>query len=130
MLIDNCLSIVMTRTAAGLCMCASAGARNCMVCDENSCVLGAKATFAPENIFIRTVDTPWPIPLDIMWTTHVYHHRSMQDRKLSMTPVVFTMVCSVGYMRSWWTNTWSSSANSCSCGALYFVHSTLLTSMR
>jgi hypothetical protein len=38
------------------------------------------------------VDTFRLIPLDRTWTTHVYHHKSMQDRKLSMMPVVFTMV--------------------------------------
>ena len=52
-----------------------------------------KGDFVPENIFCRTVDTSRLIPLDRTWTTHVYHHRSMQDRKLSMMPVVFTMVC-------------------------------------
>lgn len=52
-----------------------------------------KGDFVPENIFCRTVDTGRLIPLDRTWTTHVYHHRSMQDRKLSMMPVVFTMVC-------------------------------------
>jgi hypothetical protein len=51
-----------------------------------------KGEFVPENIFCRTVDTGRLIPLDRTWTTHVYHHRSMQDRKLSMMPVVFTMV--------------------------------------
>jgi hypothetical protein len=51
-----------------------------------------KGEFLPENIFCRTVDTGRLIPLDRTWSTHVYHHRSMQDRKLSMMPVVFTMV--------------------------------------
>ncbi|KAI6012138.1 hypothetical protein PISMIDRAFT_677076 [Pisolithus microcarpus 441] len=51
-----------------------------------------KGDFVPENIFCRTVDTSRLIPLDRTWTTHVYHHRSMQDRKLSMMPVVFTML--------------------------------------
>lgn len=51
-----------------------------------------KGDFVPENIFCRTVDTRRLIPLDRTWSTHVYHHRSMQDRKLSMMPVVFTMV--------------------------------------
>lgn len=51
-----------------------------------------KGDFVPENIFCRTVDTGRLIPLDRTWTTHVYHHRSMQERKLSMMPVVFTMV--------------------------------------
>ncbi|KAF8133691.1 hypothetical protein EV363DRAFT_1324383 [Boletus edulis] len=51
-----------------------------------------KGDFVPENIFCRTVDTGRLIPLDRTWTTHVYHHRSMQDRKLSMMPVVFTML--------------------------------------
>jgi hypothetical protein len=62
----------------------------------------SKGDFVPENIFMRTVDTARLIPLDRTWTTHVYHHRSMQDRKLSMMPVVFTMVCIVGYMRLLW----------------------------
>ncbi|KAI0263967.1 hypothetical protein BC834DRAFT_884771 [Gloeopeniophorella convolvens] len=52
----------------------------------------SKGDFVPENIFVRTVDTARLIPLDRTWTTHVYHHRSMQDRKLSMMPVVFTML--------------------------------------
>ncbi|KAI9464994.1 hypothetical protein BJY52DRAFT_753779 [Lactarius psammicola] len=52
----------------------------------------SKGDFVPENIFMRTVDTARMIPLDRTWTTHVYHHRSMQDRKLSMMPVVFTML--------------------------------------
>ncbi|KAL0961473.1 hypothetical protein HGRIS_006417 [Hohenbuehelia grisea] len=51
-----------------------------------------KGEFVPENIFCRTVDTGRLIPLDRTWTTHVYHHRSMQDRKLSMMPVVYTML--------------------------------------
>lgn len=52
----------------------------------------SKGDFVPENIFMRTVDTARMIPLDRTWTTHVYHHHSMQDRKLSMMPVVFTML--------------------------------------
>ncbi|KAA1469601.1 hypothetical protein DENSPDRAFT_835238 [Dentipellis sp. KUC8613] len=51
-----------------------------------------KGDFVPENVFVRTVDTSRLIPLDRTWTTHVYHHRSMQERKLSMMPVVFTML--------------------------------------
>ncbi|KAH8818636.1 hypothetical protein DL96DRAFT_1621623 [Flagelloscypha sp. PMI_526] len=51
-----------------------------------------KGEFVPENIFCRTVDTGRLIPLDRTWTTHVFHHRSMSDRKLSMMPVVFTML--------------------------------------
>jgi len=51
-----------------------------------------KGEFVPENIFCRTVDTGRLIPLDRTWTTHLYHHRSMQERKLSMMPVVFTML--------------------------------------
>jgi len=65
----------------------------------------SKGDFVPENIFMRTVDTARLIPLDRTWTTHVYHHRSMQDRKLSMMPVVFTMVCIVSYMRLLGTDT-------------------------
>jgi hypothetical protein len=52
-----------------------------------------KGVFVPENVFCRTVDTGRLIPLDRTWTTHVYHHHSMHERKLSMMPVVFTMVC-------------------------------------
>jgi hypothetical protein len=55
-------------------------------------VLWTKGEFAPENVFCRTVDTGRLIPLDRTWRTHVYHHRTMLDRKLSMLPVVFTMV--------------------------------------
>lgn len=55
-------------------------------------LLWNKGEFVPENVFIKTVDTARLIPLDRTWTTHVYHHRSMEDRKLSMMPVVFTMV--------------------------------------
>ncbi|KAF8799368.1 hypothetical protein BYT27DRAFT_7201603 [Phlegmacium glaucopus] len=51
-----------------------------------------KGDFLPENVFCRTVDTGRLIPLDRTWTTHVYHHHSMQERKLSMMPVVFTML--------------------------------------
>lgn len=53
-----------------------------------------KGEFVPENVFCRTVDTGRLIPLDRTWTTHVYHHHSMSERKLSMLPVVFTMVSS------------------------------------
>lgn len=55
-------------------------------------VVWNKGDFLPENVFCRTVDTGRLIPLDRTWTTHVYHHPSMQERKLSMMPVVFTMV--------------------------------------
>ncbi|EIW81204.1 hypothetical protein CONPUDRAFT_165415 [Coniophora puteana RWD-64-598 SS2] len=55
-------------------------------------VVWNKGEFVPENVFCRTVDTGRLIPLDRTWTTHVYHHKSMQDRKLSMMPVVFTML--------------------------------------
>ncbi|THU97121.1 hypothetical protein K435DRAFT_965649 [Dendrothele bispora CBS 962.96] len=51
-----------------------------------------KGEFDPENIFCRTVDTGRLIPLHRMWTTHVYCHRSMQERKLPMLQVVFTML--------------------------------------
>ncbi|EAU86169.2 hypothetical protein CC1G_03380 [Coprinopsis cinerea okayama7 len=51
-----------------------------------------KGEFVPENIFCRTVDTGRLIPLDRTWTTHVYHHHTMSERKLSMLPVVFTML--------------------------------------
>lgn len=55
-------------------------------------LLWNKGAFVPENIFCRTVDTGRLIPLDRTWTTHVYHHKSMQERRFSMMPVVFTMV--------------------------------------
>ncbi|KAG7088067.1 hypothetical protein E1B28_012098 [Marasmius oreades] len=55
-------------------------------------LLWNKGEFVPENIFCRTVDTGRLIPLDRTWKTHVYYHRSMQDRKLPMMPVVFTML--------------------------------------
>jgi hypothetical protein len=55
-------------------------------------LLWNKGDFVPENVFSRTVDTGRLIPLDRTWSTHVYHHHSLQDRKLSMMPVVFTMV--------------------------------------
>lgn len=51
-----------------------------------------KGEFVPENVFCRTVDTGRLIPLDRTWTTHVYHHHTMSERKLSMLPVVFTML--------------------------------------
>jgi hypothetical protein len=59
---------------------------------NNQALLWNKGDFVPENVFCKTVDTGRLIPLDRTWTTHVYHHRSMQDKKLSMMPVVFTMV--------------------------------------
>ncbi|TFY83108.1 hypothetical protein EWM64_g916 [Hericium alpestre] len=59
---------------------------------ELQLLLWNKGEFVPENVFMRTVDTSRLIPLDRTWTTHVYHHRSMQERKLSMMPVVFTML--------------------------------------
>ncbi|XP_006462862.1 hypothetical protein AGABI2DRAFT_186698 [Agaricus bisporus var. bisporus H97] len=51
-----------------------------------------KGEFVPENMFCKTVDTGRLIPMDRTWTTHVYHHKSLTDRKLSMMPVVFTML--------------------------------------
>ena len=79
----------------------------------------SKGDFVPENIFMRTVDTARLIPLDRTWTTHVYHHCSMQDRKLSMMPVVFTMVRSMIVQRFHRerSKTRSSYPNLCSCGA-------------
>jgi len=58
----------------------------------NQIIAWNKGEFLPENIFVRTIDTGRLIPLDRTWTTHVYHHHSMQDRKLSMMRVVFTIV--------------------------------------
>ena len=52
-----------------------------------------KGDFVPENIFCRTVDSGRLIPLDRTWTTHVYHHRTMMERKLSMMPVVRYSFC-------------------------------------
>ncbi|KAF9493623.1 hypothetical protein BDN71DRAFT_1450113 [Pleurotus eryngii] len=66
--------------------------RKCAHSHMKQMLLWNKGEFVPENIFCRTVDTRRLIPLDRTWTTHVYHHRSMQDRKLSMMPVVFTML--------------------------------------
>jgi hypothetical protein len=79
--------------------------------ENKQILLWQKGDFVPENVFCRTVDTGRLIPLDRTWTTyvylkyllagrvehkspirHVYHHRSLQERKLSMMPVVFTMV--------------------------------------
>ena len=62
-------------------------------------LLWNKGPFVPENIFCRTVDTGRLIPLDRTWSTHVYYHKSMNDRKNSMMPVVYTMVgsCSWDY---------------------------------
>jgi hypothetical protein len=79
----------------------------------------SKGDFVPENIFMRTVDTARMIPLDRTWTTHVYHHRSMQDRKLSMMPVVFTMVRStlLCASRSLKVEGAYSSPNLCCCAA-------------
>lgn len=59
---------------------------------DKQSIVWNKGDFVPENIFCRTVDTGRLIPLDRTWTTHLYHHRSMQERKLPMMPVVFTMV--------------------------------------
>lgn len=55
-------------------------------------IIWNKGEFVPENVFCRTVDTCRLIPLDRTWTTHVYHHKSMSERRLSMMPVVFTML--------------------------------------
>lgn len=63
-------------------------------------LLWSKGAFVPENIFCRTVDTGRLIPLDRTWTTHVYHHKSMQERRFSMMPVVFTMVRSCFFLIS------------------------------
>ena len=79
-----------------------------------------KGDFLPENVFCRTVDTGRLIPLDRTWTTHVYHHHSMQERKLSMLPVVFTMVCDsliAPYISPNLKLSLFSYLNSCSCAA-------------
>ncbi|KAI3618306.1 mynd finger domain-like protein [Moniliophthora roreri] len=60
--------------------------------NQKQTLLWNKGDFCPENVFIRTVDSGRLIPLDRTWRTHVYYHRSMQDRKLPMMPVVFTML--------------------------------------
>lgn len=62
-------------------------------------LLWNKGGFVPENIFTRTVDTSRLIPLDRTWVTHVYHHRSMQ--RLSMMPVIFSMVSLSFFQQSW-----------------------------
>ncbi|TDL22165.1 hypothetical protein BD410DRAFT_788874 [Rickenella mellea] len=71
---------------------------------ESKCFKGQmlawnKGDFVPENFFCRTVDTGRLIPLDRTWTTHVYHHRTMQDRKLSMMPVLYTMLPEIMLLR-------------------------------
>lgn len=63
----------------------------------SSCYLAAAVAdltcvITHNQVFCRTVDTCRLIPLDRTWTTHVYHHKSMSERRLSMMPVVFTMV--------------------------------------
>ncbi|KAJ7597347.1 hypothetical protein C8J56DRAFT_919802 [Mycena floridula] len=55
-------------------------------------VVWNKGEFAPEYLFVRTVDTGRLIPLDRTWSTQLFHHSSLKDRKLSMLPVVFTML--------------------------------------
>ncbi|KJA27482.1 hypothetical protein HYPSUDRAFT_35381 [Hypholoma sublateritium FD-334 SS-4] len=59
---------------------------------EKQVIAWNKGPFAPENVFCRTVDTGRLIPLDRTWTTHVFHHHAMQERRLSMMRVVFTML--------------------------------------
>lgn len=66
---------------------------------DRQLLVWSKGDFVPENIFCRTVDSGRLIPLDRTWTTHVYHHRSMMERKLSMMPVVSSSAC-VWHMRS------------------------------
>lgn len=58
-----------------------------------------KGDFVPENFFTRTVDTGRIIPLDRTWITHVYHHHTMQDRKLSMMPVIYTILPEIMLLR-------------------------------
>lgn len=51
-----------------------------------------KGPFLPENVFCRTVDTGRLIPLDRTWKTHIYHHKSIQERTIPILSVVSTMV--------------------------------------
>lgn len=62
------------------------------VAHDRQSIVWNKGDFVPENVFCRTVDTGRLIPLDRTWTTHLFHHRSMQERKFHMMHVVFTMV--------------------------------------
>lgn len=61
-------------------------------CSKGQLLAWNKGDFVPENFFARTVDTGRVIPLDRTWATHVYFHRTMLDKKLSMLPVVYTIV--------------------------------------
>ncbi|KAF5344868.1 hypothetical protein D9758_011574 [Tetrapyrgos nigripes] len=60
--------------------------------NQRQILIWNKGEFDTTNIFCRTVDTGRLMPLHRMWTTHVYCHRSMQERKLPMLQVVFTML--------------------------------------
>ncbi|KAJ7643798.1 hypothetical protein FB45DRAFT_736502 [Roridomyces roridus] len=59
---------------------------------DKQSIVWNKGDFVPENLFCRTIDTGRLIPLDRTWKTHLYHHRSIKERKLPMMPVVFTML--------------------------------------
>ncbi|KIK69783.1 hypothetical protein GYMLUDRAFT_34180 [Collybiopsis luxurians FD-317 M1] len=59
--------------------------------DQKQILVWNKGDFLLENIFCRTIDTGRLVPLRT-WTTHIYYHRSIQDRKRPMKPVVFTML--------------------------------------
>ena len=61
------------------------------------------------------MDTGRIIPLDRTWITHVYHHHTMQDRKLSMMPVIYTIVsCTLIYSIVTIIDTFFSFQRSCS----------------
>ncbi|KAJ3812651.1 hypothetical protein EV368DRAFT_37645 [Lentinula lateritia] len=67
--------------------------------NQRQMLLWNKGDFLLENIFCRTVDTGRLIPLRT-WTTHVYCHRSIHDRKRPMMPVVFTMLPELMLLRA------------------------------
>ncbi|KAH8114541.1 hypothetical protein DFH11DRAFT_226855 [Phellopilus nigrolimitatus] len=73
--------------------------RDSTQCTRGQMLAWNKGEFVPENFFCRTVDTGRVVPLDRTWTTHVYYHRTMQDRKLSMMPVVYTMLPEIMLLR-------------------------------
>ena len=66
--------------------------RHVSQCPKGQLLAWNKGEFIPENFFTRTVDTGRVIPLDRTWNTHVYCHHSMHDKKMSMLPVVYTIV--------------------------------------
>ncbi|KAE9408843.1 hypothetical protein BT96DRAFT_962515 [Gymnopus androsaceus JB14] len=67
---------------------------------ECSLVIWTKGELQAENIFCRTVDTSRLLPLRRTWTTNVYYHSSIHDRKRPMMPVVFTMLPELMLLRA------------------------------